>query len=430
VNRALYLRAGALYLPMLLALAAGRLRRQPPRQFAACLLSLLWTLPALLVLQRLNQLAHWWTYPSDGPQLREMPVELYLGWAILWGVLPQLALPRTRLWVCALVLIGFDLIAMRLCAPVVVLGPQWLLGEAVAMLLVLAPALSIARWTLNNTHLPLRALAQAATSAAIFLYFVPELVFALRPGAGWQPLLQLPSWERQIWLQMVGILAIPGVSAVMEFAQRGRGTPIPYDPPRRLVTSGIYRYCANPMQLSCAAVMLVWAAMLRNPWLLLPAGFAIAYSAGIAEWDESEDLARRFGQEWLFYRMWVRNWRLRWRPHHVGPRATLYIASTCGPCSEVRGWFEARKLVGLVLVDAETLDEGSIQRVRYDPGDGTGAVEGVGGVARGLEHLNLGWALVGAAMRLPVVWQFIQLTMDAAGFGPRSVPSFSHSSEM
>jgi protein-S-isoprenylcysteine O-methyltransferase Ste14 len=423
MDRTLYLRAAALYLPITLALLAGRARKQPPRQFAACLLGLLWTLPTLLALQRINQFAHWWSYTTDGPQLCAMPVELYLGWAILWGVLPQLTFPRLSLWLVAAIMVAADLLAMPRFAPVLTLTPHWLIGEAAAVAVVLIPALCIARWTLNDTRLPLRATLQVATSGLIFLYLTPEIAFELRPGAGWQPLLQIPSFERQLWLQIVFIAAIPGIAAVMEFAQRGLGTAIPYDPPKRLVTSGIYRYCANPMQLSCAIVMVLWAAILHTAWLLLPAIVSIVYSAGIAHWDESADLSDRFGDDWRSYRRQVRNWRPRWRPYHSGPPAILYIAATCGPCSEVRAWLEVRDPLGLNIVDAETLPAGSIRRIRYEPADGSASVEGIRAVGRALEHLNLAWAIAGAALRLPLAWQFIQLLMDASGLGPRTVPS-------
>lgn len=78
----------------------------------------------------------------------------------------------------------------------------------------------------------------------------------------------LSTWARQIDLQMILLLAIPGIAAVMKFAERGFGTPIPYDPSLRLVTSSIYRYCANPMQLSCALVLVGWARVLRSGWML------------------------------------------------------------------------------------------------------------------------------------------------------------------
>jgi len=250
---------------------------------------------------------------------------------------------------------------------------------------------------------------------------IPEIAFALRKSQGWDPLLRLPGWQAQLAIQGVLLLAVPGISAVFEFAERGGGTPIPFDPPQRLVTSGIYRYVANPMQLSCTVVMFVWALILANKWLLLAATITPIYGAGIAEWDERQDLFKRFGSDWSAYRRSVRNWRIRWRPYHPELPARLYIASTCGPCSELRRWIEARRPLGLELVAAESLPAGSIQRLRYEPGDGTPYVDGVRALGRALEHINFGWAFAGIMMRLPIVWRLIQLLTDASGFGPRTL---------
>jgi protein-S-isoprenylcysteine O-methyltransferase Ste14 len=107
-----------------------------------------------------------------------------------------------------------------------------------------------------------------AVAGSNCLLLIPEIAFALRPRRGWAPLLAAPEWAKQVALQVVLLLALPGVSAVLEFAERGGGTPIPFDPPVRLVTSGVYRYVANPMQLSCTLVLLAWAVVLRNLWLL------------------------------------------------------------------------------------------------------------------------------------------------------------------
>jgi hypothetical protein len=59
--------------------------------------------------------------------------------------------------------------------------------------------------------------------------------------------------------------------------------------------------------------------------------------------------------------------------------------------------------------------------MRYDPADGSKSVDGVRAMGRALEHLNLGWALAGITLRLPVIWQLIQLLMDASGLGPRNL---------
>jgi hypothetical protein len=118
----------------------------------------------------------------------------------------------------------------------------------------------------------------------------------------------------------------------------------------------------------------------------------------------------------------VRNWLPRFRPYHAGEPAQLYLAATCGACSEVWKWIEVRKPVGMEIQPAESLPFGSIRRMRYVPGDGTKSVEGVRALGRALEHLHLGWAIPGIALRLPLVWQFVQVMMDASGLGPR-IPS-------
>ena len=89
------MRGAAIYLP-LLAAAVGRLITGPkPRLFAASLLSLLWTLPSLLMLQMMNQQFGWWSFEVGSEVLfRGMPLELLLGWTILWSLLPQMTMAR------------------------------------------------------------------------------------------------------------------------------------------------------------------------------------------------------------------------------------------------------------------------------------------------------------------------------------------------
>lgn len=415
-------RLGALYLPLITALILALARRRSKRRFAACLLGFLWTMPALLLLQLLNLRMHWWSFPVVEAGIRGMPLELYVGWIILWGILPTLAFSRLRLaWVAA-VMAGFDLIAMPLCGAVVHLNKNWLFGEAAAVGIVLLPGLCLARWTQQDTHLSLRAAMQVVTSGMLFLFMIPEIVFAFRPAYNWTPVFAMPAWQRQFALLMLIVLALPGVSAVQEFVQRGQGTPIPYDPPKRLVASGIYRYLANPMQLSCTLVMLLWAAILRNPWLLLAPSASVIYSAGIARWDERQDLDARFGAPWCEYRDEMRDWLPRLIPYHHGAPARLYIAAACTPCSQLQRWIKARSPRGVEILPAESLLV-PIERITYDPMDGTPVENGIRAVGRTLEHLNLAWTLAGTALRLPGIWQLVQLLMDVSGFGPRQLPN-------
>jgi len=67
------------------------------------------------------------------------------------------------------------------------------------------------------------------------------------------------------------------------------------------------------------------------------------------------------------------------------------------------------------VIPAETHPSGALTRITYEPADGTRSSAGIEAVARALEHLHLGWALVGFLLRLPLVCQLTQLLTDASG---------------
>jgi hypothetical protein len=54
--------------------------------------------------------------------------------------------------------------------------------------------------------------------------------------------------------------------------------------------------------------------------------------------------------------------------------------------------------------------------------DGTAVEEGVCAFARGLEHINLGWAFAGACLRLPGISHLVRILLDGSGLGPRVIP--------
>ena len=423
MDRALAVRALGLYVPALLTTALAWQRVRTNRQIAAMLAGFCWSLPALLALQFLNLHFGWWTFHAQGGLIRSMPADFYLGWALLWGVLPVLCAPVLRLWLVLAGFVALDFLLMPGCAPVVRLSGNWLAGEAVAVLLVLLPASLFARWSWNYSHLPERALFWALTAMVSLLFLIPEIIFAASGHGGWEPLTTTSSIALNFKLQIIFLLAVPAVSAAQEFARRGHGSPIPFDPPQTLVVSGLYRYLANPMQASGALVLIAWGTMLHNFWLVAAGPFVSIYGAGLATWHESEDMKKRFGESWLRYRSHVANWKPRWRPWHDPdrPLPRLYIAETCGPCSEVRCWLEARDPVALVIMPAEDHPTRSLVRMTYDPMDGTPAEEGVSAFARGLEHLHLGWAFCGALLRLPLMRPLVQIVLDASGFGPQTV---------
>jgi protein-S-isoprenylcysteine O-methyltransferase Ste14 len=423
MDRTLIVRAAGLYVPILLAAALGMHRMRVPRQIAAALAGFCWCLAFLLPLQILNQYFHWWEFHARGGLIRQMPVDLYLGWAVLWGVLPILSFPRQRIWLVTTLFIAFDLMIMPACYPVVRLSPGWLVGESVAICLILLPSQLFSRWTWDGTYLPRRVLFQIISLAGLLFVILPETVFAVTGRGDRRPLLTVPGWALSLEIQLIAIIAVFGVSAAQEFVRRGQGTPLPLDPTQRLVVSGVYRYLANPMQTSCSIVLTAWGLLLREPWMMAAGPLTIVYSAGLAAWHEGEDLRKHFGDAWVVYRRNVPAWFPRWRPWHPleSPVPRLYVAENCGPCAEVRRWFESQHAVALEIVAAEDHPARDLTRMTYDPMDGTPPEEGVAAFARGLEHINLAWTLLGTCFRLPVVRWVIQVLLDNAGMGPKKI---------
>jgi protein-S-isoprenylcysteine O-methyltransferase Ste14 len=351
-----------------------------------------------------------------------MPVDLLLAWAVLWGAIPALAFPAAPVTLTILAAFAVDLVLMPLATPVVRLGRAWLIGDAVALLAVLAPAQLLARWTSRGERLTARAAAQMLAFTLLIFLILP-LVIIDASGSRWTNPLAWPTWRLSLLAQAMAIPALLGLTAVQEFVTRGGGTPVPFDPPSRLVTSGVYAYVGNPMQLAAAVLLTAWGVVLGNLWVAAGGVMAHVYATGLAGWDEDSDLQRRFGSRWSEYRRGVRRWIPRLRPWH-SPReapARLFVAETCEVCRDVARWFESRGASGLTIVAAETHPSGALRRITYEPADGTRAASGIEAVARALEHIHLGWALASFFLRLPIVLPLVQLVVDASGGGPRTI---------
>jgi protein-S-isoprenylcysteine O-methyltransferase Ste14/predicted DCC family thiol-disulfide oxidoreductase YuxK len=414
--RIVAIRSFALLLPLLGAAAAWLWLQPRKRTAGAIYLATLWTLPTLLVLHVLAQSLGWWTFHVDGGTFFDMPVDLYLGWALLWGALPTLLLRRFPLALVVGLLMAFDLVLMPLCAPVIELGPRWLLGELVAAAIVLIPAQLLARWTDRDEHLYGRVLLQCLLFTALVLIALPFILLALRTGE-WK--LAASPIVCQLLLQCAVVTLVVGLSAVQEFAERGGGTPFPYDPPKRLVRSGIYAYIRNPMQVATSLLFALLAIAMMSRWMLYATVVSIAYAIGFAAWDERGDLRERFGSRSVEYAATVDHWFPSWRPHIDAP-STIYFSADCGLCSDIAQRLQRRQPAQLTFVAAELHPTRDLDRVRYESADGY-AADGIVAIARALEHIHLGWAIVGFAMRLPIARTLLQLIVDASGGGRRTV---------
>ena len=413
-------RAASIYIAVMLTGAVWMWRRPTTRSLTGALLAAVWNLPVVLVLHLAADRFLWWRFDASGGLFLGMPVELYLTWVWVWGAVLALAFPTLRLDGVLLVALAADLVLMPLATPVVRLGPSWIVGEIAGLLLGVLPAQLLARWTSKDECLAGRAVLQVIAFSGLVLVVVPAIAIE-GSGSEWLNPFVRPAWQISLLAQALCLPAIVGLTAVQEFVERGRGTPVPFDPPRRLVTTGIYAYVGNPMQLATVVLLAALGLILRSVWVSAAGVMAHVYSVGLAGWDEDEDLGRRFGESWVDYRRGVRRWIPRLRPWANRPPARLFVSESCGMCRDVGRWFERRGARRLVIVAAERHPSCTLTRITYEPDDGTRAATGVEAVGRALEHVHIGWALLGCWLRLPVARQLAQLLIDASGGHPRRV---------
>jgi protein-S-isoprenylcysteine O-methyltransferase Ste14 len=105
-----------------------------------------------------------------------------------------------------------------------------------------------------------------------------------------------------------------GVWTTRLFAEIGNGTLAPWDPPRRLVVEGPYRYVRNPMISGVIAILLGETVVLGLPSMLIWLAAVAATNQIYFVFVEEPRLLRRFGDEYRQYRHNVPRWIPRRSP--------------------------------------------------------------------------------------------------------------------
>jgi len=150
----------------------------------------------------------------------------------------------------------------------------------------------------------MRAITYSTLFIGFLLVYLPARALSWA-GIGVQDHLGMP--------QIVGAVAtlvgaLIAVWCILSFAVIGRGTPAPFDPPRRLVVRGPYRYVRNPMYLG-ASLALAGAALfyLSGALLAYTVGFFLLMYAFVV-WYEEPTLRQTFGEDYEAYCRQVHRW--------------------------------------------------------------------------------------------------------------------------
>jgi protein-S-isoprenylcysteine O-methyltransferase Ste14 len=144
---------------------------------------------------------------------------------------------------------------------------------------------------------------RSALCAAAFLGLWTWIALLLRPldqNLGGP----LPPWTLSAGIAVLCAGAVLAGSCIVAFTVRGRGTPAPFDPPRRFVAVGPYRLVRNPMYIGGALLLLGFGLTERSPaivllvpvWWLLFHLFVLSYEEPVLRGkfgSEYEDYCRR-----------------------------------------------------------------------------------------------------------------------------------------
>lgn len=118
-------------------------------------------------------------------------------------------------------------------------------------------------------------------------------------------------------LILIGTIVL--VWCVREFYVAGRGTLAPWSRPKRLVTSGPYRFTRNPMYVSTLTILLGWCALWDSPGLHIHTVVTLLVVVARVCYLEEVWVQRHFGTEWERYRARTPRWLIPMRrPHAAG----------------------------------------------------------------------------------------------------------------
>ena len=150
-----------------------------------------------------------------------------------------------------------------------------------------------------------------ALKTVFFIILVPGFLLGVVPvfDIPHIPGLALPpgpwNWAAvPFWI--VGIAVVIWCAA--DFVRKGRGTPVPLDPPKELVVSGLYHVVRNPMYVGALLVQvgtIIWFGTLAQVvyWFFLFIGFNLFIRA-----NEEPYLCKTFGARYEAYCQAVPRW--------------------------------------------------------------------------------------------------------------------------
>lgn len=233
-------RSVILLAPFMLAGGAILIRQPDGRAVAGAFLAMVWNFVMLVPANIFAVHMGWWSFGVDDYLLMGVPWDVMLGWSVWWGAALFLSFGSRRYIGAFLTALWIDVLFMPRLSPLVDLGEAWLWGEGLVMAVCLVPGWMLAAATARDIHVGWRAAAQALMTGLLLLFLLPAALLHYSGRDFLEMLMIQPAWKMSILLNILLLPVVLGLAGNQEFAERGQGTPIPFDPPKRLVVTGPY----------------------------------------------------------------------------------------------------------------------------------------------------------------------------------------------
>ena len=151
-------------------------------------------------------------------------------------------------------------------------------------------------------------LVRAISYAALFIGFV--LVYLPNRFLSWSGIVTPATTgaPQVAGMIMVTIGTVIALWCVFTFVFIGKGTPAPFDPPRKLVIRGPYRFVRNPMYIGAGMTLAGAALYCESLSLFIYTGVFFLITHLFVVLYEEPTLRRTFGDEYEAYCGRVRRW--------------------------------------------------------------------------------------------------------------------------
>ena len=127
--------------------------------------------------------------------------------------------------------------------------------------------------------------------------------------------------EYNIYFKIIGILIlISGIllftKTVFLFFKFGNGTIAPWDPPKKFIIRGPYRYVRNPMLIGVNLILISEYLILNSLIIFVWSSIFIIINLLYHKFNEEKKLELRFGNSYIKYKKNVSAWIPRIKPYY------------------------------------------------------------------------------------------------------------------